>query len=113
MDQEICGYLDLSFQTSNDVTFAVTLLTQLVRDIEQQITESDQVTRRNKLTEKLNMYGITSQENEVAFPWFEGETRAEIAEKLQISPNTVKFHIRNVLRKVGLKGRISFLKKFS
>ena len=41
-----------------------------------------------------------------------GNTNKEIAEKLFISENTVKFHVRNLLRKTDCKKRSELLSLF-
>jgi DNA-binding NarL/FixJ family response regulator len=49
---------------------------------------------------------LTSREVEVLKLVIEGDTNAEIAEKLVISANTVKMHLGNILNKLHLQNRI-------
>lgn len=48
-------------------------------------------------------FGLTKRETEVLFALLDGDTIAEISEKLVISPNTTKFHISHILKKTGVK----------
>lgn len=48
---------------------------------------------------------LTSREHEVLNLIAEGQTNKEIAQLLSISPNTVKFHIKSIMDKVGAKSR--------
>ncbi|CAH0119979.1 MULTISPECIES: response regulator transcription factor [unclassified Paenibacillus] len=44
---------------------------------------------------------LTRTEKQVLHLLAEGCTRTEISETLQVSPNTVKFHMRNLIQKIG------------
>ncbi|OZE93185.1 hypothetical protein CH299_27950 [Rhodococcus sp. 14-2686-1-2] len=48
---------------------------------------------------------LTSRENEVLASVMLGQNNTEIAANLFISVNTVKFHVHNVLRKLGARSR--------
>ncbi len=50
-------------------------------------------------------YGLTEREHEVLRLMAEGLNNAEIAAKLTISRSTVKFHLTNVLLKLGVETR--------
>ena len=49
--------------------------------------------------------GLTKRENEVFGLLAEGQTNREIADALVISEVTAKVHVRNVLRKLGVRNR--------
>ena len=51
------------------------------------------------------MYGLTRREQEIAMFLSEGRSNGEIAETLQLSENTVRFHVSNILKKTGMKDR--------
>ena len=48
---------------------------------------------------------LTPREQEIAAALSTGQSNYEIAADLFISVNTVRFHIRNILRKLGAKNR--------
>ena len=50
-------------------------------------------------------HDLTKREEEMLALLLEGRTRAEIARVLYVSDNTVKTHIRNLYRKMGVGGR--------
>lgn len=48
---------------------------------------------------------LTGREHEVICEVAEGLTDKEIARKLDLAPNTVKFHLKNIFRKLGVRNR--------
>lgn len=63
---------------------------------------------------RINMEGfpfenLTLREKEVAMLIIQGKLNKEIADKLSISENTVKTHIRNILKKSGASNKLKFL----
>ncbi len=50
-------------------------------------------------------YGLTRREEEISMFLSEGRSNGEIAELLQLSENTVRFHVSNILKKTGMKDR--------
>lgn len=50
-------------------------------------------------------YGLTSREREVLAWMVKGLSNAEIAKQLTVSPETVKFHVSNILSKLGCASR--------
>jgi DNA-binding CsgD family transcriptional regulator len=65
---------------------------------------------RLKFVEKYNM---STQEIEVAVLILQGLDNKNIAERLFISIATVKFHVRNILRKVDVSSRSAIISKFT
>ena len=55
-------------------------------------------------------YGISDREKDVLRCVFDGSTNQEIAGALFISENTVKFHIKNILKKTGNSNRMELKK---
>lgn len=58
-------------------------------------------------------YELSQRETDLLRIILGGCTNKEIAEKLFISENTVKFHVRNLLRKTGCKNRNELLSLFN
>ena len=50
-------------------------------------------------------YELSPREREIFRLILSEKTNGEIADKLFISENTVKFHVRNILKKTGCKNR--------
>ncbi len=50
-------------------------------------------------------FGLTRREEEISAFLSEGHSNGEIAEALQLSENTVRFHVSNILKKTGMKDR--------
>lgn len=69
----------------------------------------------SKESVKLESAGanLTNKEEEVAKLVAEGLSNKEISQKLYISEVTVKTHIRNVFKKVGVNSRYQLLNKYS
>lgn len=59
-----------------------------------------------------NLEVLTSRELEIAKHVCEGKTNKEIAEVLFISQNTVRNHIYNIYKKVGVKNKIELINMF-
>ena len=57
------------------------------------------------LKETSRRIGLTPREEEVALLYGQGRSRAYIAQKLVLSENTVREHIRNVYRKAGVANK--------
>jgi len=55
---------------------------------------------------------LTPKEKCVATLMIYGKDRREVAATLFLSENTVKTHIRNILRKTGLKNQKALMSKF-
>lgn len=59
----------------------------------------------DKLFSFMNTYDISSREAEVLGLVLSGLSNSEISSKLNISENTVKFHVRNILKKTDCANR--------
>jgi DNA-binding CsgD family transcriptional regulator len=67
---------------------------------------------QKELEDNTNQYKIsqlTLKEIEVCEFLKKGLNDIEIAEKLSISPNTVKTHLRNICKKISISGRVKLL----
>ncbi len=63
------------------------------------------------LAEAFNRYGLTPREQEVIQYLVQGLTSKEIAERMSISPNTVKAFLRLVMVKMGVSTRSGVIGK--
>ena len=54
---------------------------------------------------------ISEREQDIISLLIEGSSNKDISEKLFISPNTVKTHVRNIYRKAGVSNRLQLLSK--
>lgn len=58
---------------------------------------------------KTNVHSLTAREKEVFVMYLEGKTAKEIYETLNINPNTLKFHNKNIYSKLGVTSRKELL----
>jgi DNA-binding CsgD family transcriptional regulator len=56
-------------------------------------------------------YELSRREAQVALSCVEGKTNAEIGERLGVSPETVKFHLRNIFTKFGVRRRTELISR--
>jgi len=66
-----------------------------------------------KLTEICTRFGLTPREQETVKLLFEGLTSKEIAERMSISPNTVKAFLRLIMVKMGVSTRSGIIGKIA
>jgi DNA-binding CsgD family transcriptional regulator len=69
------------------------------------VTEQDA-----KVSAVAARFGLSDRETEIMRLWLTGHTAAYLEEKLFISRNTVKTHIRHIYRKAGVSDRESLLR---
>jgi DNA-binding CsgD family transcriptional regulator/Tfp pilus assembly protein PilF len=63
------------------------------------------------LIEQFKMYNLSKREEEVLALIGQGLTNEEIAEKMFVSKNTIKTHIKNIYAKLDVKNRVQAMKK--
>lgn len=54
---------------------------------------------------------LTDQERKVAHSLAEGDSYKQIASQLGVSVNTVRFHIKNIYRKLQIHSKIEVVKR--
>lgn len=70
------------------------------------------VVTKERMEEALvNQYNLTAREFEVVYLLIMGYSNNQIGQMLYVSPSTVKFHIGNILRKIGGVNRHDIRKK--
>jgi len=74
-------------------------------------TEKNQGYIDSALIRLKSEFGLTQREIEILGKISEGNTNAELAEKLFISENTIKYHIKNIYIKLDVKNRVQALRK--
>jgi len=61
--------------------------------------------------ENIKTFELSSRETEVLEHIASGMSNSEIAEKMFVSTNTIKTHIKNIYSKLDVKNRIQAMKK--
>ena len=75
---------------------------EMHNETEETKQKTDLEIKQNRFCEK---YAITSREKEVMMLVLEGNSNPVIAQKLFVSENTIKFHMKNILKKTGVQNR--------
>jgi DNA-binding CsgD family transcriptional regulator len=57
--------------------------------------------------------GLTHREREVALLVADGLRSREVAERLDIAPQTVKSHLKTIFDKLGVRNRVELAKRLS
>ncbi len=81
-----------------------------IKEMESKMKEGNTQTEE-ELKDRLRKLGLTEREIDVLKLISEGFNNDEIAEKMFISKNTVKSHIKNIYVKLDVKNRIQAIKK--
>ena len=90
---------------------AVFLLFQMHRRIYE--PEVEQAKREQEIFDEFcKNHDFSAREKEIFLLLLENNTNPAIAEKLFISGNTVKYHVRNILQKVGCKNRTELQQQY-
>ena len=66
-----------------------------------------------RMTSFINEYGFSAREAEVFREVLKGSSNSKIASDLFITDNTVKFHMKNILKKTGAANRAELTKMFN
>lgn len=70
----------------------------------------DYLTHETVDRDNQNLNNLTAREQEVLTLLADGDSNAEIADKLSISPKTVSRHRENIMRKLNLRSRTELVK---
>ena len=72
--------------------------------------ESGEAENKLTVTEATEKYELTKREHTILKLLMQGKDNAQICEELSISVNTLKKHILNIYRKLGIKNRVQMFK---
>lgn len=75
------------------------------------LNQASWINARDEQDQRLQLYGITERQYEVLKLMRSGESNKQIARLLNISPNTVKFHIKALLKALQARNRTECIEK--
>lgn len=76
------------------------------------VTDEVTLTYEEKISAYATYHDLSSREKEVLPLILNGKSNGEISGELFVSENTVKFHVRNILKKTGCSNRQELFKNF-
>lgn len=82
----------------------------LAHRMEQYQINGDMTMGKLSIAEAVEQYELTRRENTILKLLMSGKDNANICEELVITPNTLKKHILNIYRKLGIKNRVQLFK---
>lgn len=94
----------------DDIFVLDILKDHLAYRLEQHRTKENDATGKLTVTEAVERYGCTRKEHAILKLLMSGKDTAGICDELVISPNTLKKHILNIYRKLGIKNRTQLFK---
>lgn len=110
---EVCGYIDLSFGSDVDVTFAVPLLKKTIEEIERKLKKTRQSIGGGATAYLLfEPYNLSNREKEVAFGWLQNKSALQMAHTMGITEGTVRNVLKKVYAKTGVSDKGQFFRKF-
>lgn len=112
LDGEIVASLCFVLRANEDVEFAVALVVQLVKQIEDKIQRGTFAPSLNQIENHFGKYRLTLREKEVASLWLHNQTTVQIASELYITEGTVRNMIKKIYKKTNVNGRGQFISKF-
>lgn len=93
-----------------DIFILDMLKDHLAYRLEKYVTGMELVTEKLTITETINRYELSKRESTVLKELMAGKDNAVICEELFITTNTLKKHILNIYRKLGIKNRVRLFK---
>jgi len=78
--------------------------------LEQHMKNSENIANKCTITEAVAKYQLTKREDGVLRMLMAGKDNAIICDELVITPNTLKKHILNIYRKLGIRNRTQLFK---
>lgn len=77
-------------------------LQRVIADLDRATIEVVDVTHKQSCEQLADAYGLSSRELEIMILYSQGSSSRSIAEKLYISPETVRTHVKNMYDKMGI-----------
>lgn len=109
----IIGYLSLCFHYFHEVTFALPLIEQLAKNIEEKLPQKDPMLQKELTYSHFDQYELTNREKEIAYGWLENKNVPEIAGIYGIRQSTVRTFIKKIYAKTKVNHKGEFLMKFT
>ena len=108
-------FLVIEFYQKTDVpiTISVFFIIMATSKIFDNLKRLSLLKPSNNIVLKEDSFGLTPREQEVADHLVKGHTYAKIASELFISMPTVKTHVSNIYRKVGVKNKMELFYKIT
>ncbi len=111
MGKRIMGYLNMSLNLQDRTELAAPLLLILQQNIQSRLLEQNPDTKKIKLNKLFDCYKLSNREKEVAFFWADHMTKQEIADRMFLSKETIRTHIKNIYGKMKVGEKKYFLEK--
>ncbi|GKS09873.1 hypothetical protein YDYSY3_08730 [Paenibacillus chitinolyticus] len=108
----VYGYVDFSFNTNMDVTFAVTLIEKTVCLIEKKLERKNPEYKLEKMEKLFEQFGLTKREKEIACGWLQNKSVMDMANVLGITEGTIRNMLKKVYAKTGVCNKGDFFRKF-
>lgn len=112
LSNEIYGYIDLSFRTDVDVTFAVPLLNGMIEKIERNLRGNNARLRKEPDGLLFDAYHLSIREKEVALGWLQNKSVLQMAHTMGITEGTIRNMLKKVYAKTGVSDKGQFFRKF-
>ena len=105
------GFIPKSAGSGKVVSAIHTILAGDIYYDAEQLNQASWINAQDEHEQRLLLYGITSRQFEVLNLMRSGQSNKEIARLLSVSPNTVKFHIKALLKTLQAKNRTECIER--
>ena len=108
VEQEIApllcqGYTQ--FEIARHLHIDVAIVKERIHDIRDKIVDQTTGANERMLSVMSEKYGLTTRERQMLYGIYNGKSNVEIAAELFVSEATIKFHVRNLLKKLSVENR--------
>lgn len=94
----------------NDIFLLDLLKDHLAYRLSKAKVEPGETANKLTVTQAVEVYGLTRREHTILGLLMQGKENQEICQELSISVNTLKKHILNIYRKLGIRNRVQMFK---